>query len=227
MAVRRCRSIRRPFETKQVWYASKDGTRVPMFVTHREGLALDGRRPTLLYGYGGFNVSLLPGFNAVRGLVARAGGRLRRGQPARRRRVRRGVAPRGDAREEAERLRRLHRRRRMADRRPLHGPRAPGHPRRRATAGCWWAPRFTQRPGAVPGRALRIPRPGHGRLPPLREQQPARAARVRQRRAARAVQVPLRLLALPEGEAGHELSRRSSSPPATPTRACRRSRRAR
>ncbi|HEY7513169.1 MAG TPA: prolyl oligopeptidase family serine peptidase, partial [Vicinamibacteria bacterium] len=51
------------YETKQVWYASKDGTRVPMFVTHRKGLVLDGRRPTLLYGYGGFNVSLLPAFN--------------------------------------------------------------------------------------------------------------------------------------------------------------------
>jgi prolyl oligopeptidase len=51
------------FETRQAWYTSRDGTRVPMFVTHRRGLALDGRRPTLLTGYGGFNVSLLPGFN--------------------------------------------------------------------------------------------------------------------------------------------------------------------
>jgi prolyl oligopeptidase len=53
------------YETKQVWFASKDGTRVPMFVTHRKGLALDGKRPTLLYGYGGFNVSLLPTFGAL------------------------------------------------------------------------------------------------------------------------------------------------------------------
>jgi prolyl oligopeptidase len=51
------------FDTRQVWYSSRDGTRIPMFVTHRRGLALDGRRPTLLYGYGGFNVSLLPAFN--------------------------------------------------------------------------------------------------------------------------------------------------------------------
>ena len=53
------------YETRQVWYASKDGTRVPMFVTHRKDLALDGRRPTLLTGYGGFNVSILPGFSAT------------------------------------------------------------------------------------------------------------------------------------------------------------------
>lgn len=51
------------YETKQVFYNSKDGTKVPMFITHKKGLKLDGNNPTYLYGYGGFNVSMTPGFS--------------------------------------------------------------------------------------------------------------------------------------------------------------------
>lgn len=54
------------YETKQIFYTSRDGTRVPMFITHRKGLKLDGSNPTILYGYGGFNISLTPGFSAGR-----------------------------------------------------------------------------------------------------------------------------------------------------------------
>jgi prolyl oligopeptidase len=51
------------YETHQVFYASPDGTQIPMFITHKKGLELDGQNPTLLYGYGGFNVSLTPSFS--------------------------------------------------------------------------------------------------------------------------------------------------------------------
>ncbi len=54
------------FETKQVFFKSKDGTRVPMFITHKKGLKLDGNNPTILYGYGGFNISLTPRFSITR-----------------------------------------------------------------------------------------------------------------------------------------------------------------
>jgi prolyl oligopeptidase len=51
------------FETKQVFYASKDGTKIPMFIVHKKGLVLNGSNPTYLYGYGGFDVSLEPAFS--------------------------------------------------------------------------------------------------------------------------------------------------------------------
>jgi prolyl oligopeptidase len=54
------------YETKEVFYHSKDGTRVPMFLVYRKGLKLDGMNPTLLYGYGGFNLTNFPTFNALR-----------------------------------------------------------------------------------------------------------------------------------------------------------------
>lgn len=62
------------YEVKQVFYNSKDGTRVPMFIVHKKGLKLDGTNPTLLYGYGGFSVSLTPGFSVSRLIWLENGG---------------------------------------------------------------------------------------------------------------------------------------------------------
>ncbi len=62
------------YETKQVFFKSKDGTRVPMFVVHKKGLELDGDNPTLLYGYGGFAISLRPRFSVSNLLWMEMGG---------------------------------------------------------------------------------------------------------------------------------------------------------
>jgi prolyl oligopeptidase len=53
------------YETKQIFYTSKDGTRVPMFISHKKGLKLDGTNPTMLYGYGGFDASMTPSFSVA------------------------------------------------------------------------------------------------------------------------------------------------------------------
>ncbi len=62
------------YEVKQVFYNSKDGTRVPMFIVHKKGIKLDGNNPTLLYGYGGFNISQTPGFSVSRLVWMEMGG---------------------------------------------------------------------------------------------------------------------------------------------------------
>jgi prolyl oligopeptidase len=62
------------FESKQVFYTSKDGTKIPMIITYKKGLKLDGKNPTMLYGYGGFNVSLTPAFSIANAVWMENGG---------------------------------------------------------------------------------------------------------------------------------------------------------
>ncbi|OAB80287.1 prolyl oligopeptidase family serine peptidase [Cochleicola gelatinilyticus] len=62
------------YESKQVFYTSKDGTKVPMIITHKKGLKLDGKNPTILYGYGGFNISLTPSFSITNAVWMEQGG---------------------------------------------------------------------------------------------------------------------------------------------------------
>jgi prolyl oligopeptidase len=62
------------YETKQIFYKSKDGTKIPMYIVHKKDLKLDGNNPTLLYGYGGFNVSLKPTFSTANIILLENGG---------------------------------------------------------------------------------------------------------------------------------------------------------
>jgi prolyl oligopeptidase len=62
------------YVTKQVFYPSKDGTKIPMFIVYKKGTKLNGKNPTLLYGYGGFNIPLTPSFNASRMVLLENGG---------------------------------------------------------------------------------------------------------------------------------------------------------
>ena len=62
------------FESKQVFYTSKDGTKIPMIITYKKGIELNGKNPTMLYGYGGFNVSLTPSFSVANAVWMNNGG---------------------------------------------------------------------------------------------------------------------------------------------------------
>ncbi|MCL4124309.1 UNVERIFIED_CONTAM: hypothetical protein GTU68_066496 [Idotea baltica] len=62
------------YESHQVFYNSKDGTKVPMMITHKKGISLNGKNPTILYGYGGFNISLTPAFSITNAIWMEQGG---------------------------------------------------------------------------------------------------------------------------------------------------------
>ena len=62
------------YVSEQIFYSSKDGTKVPMIITHKKGIELNGKNPTILYGYGGFNIPLTPGFSVIRAVWLEQGG---------------------------------------------------------------------------------------------------------------------------------------------------------
>ena len=62
------------YESSQVFYNSKDGTKIPMIITHKKGIKLNGKNPTILYGYGGFNISLNPSFSITNAVWMEQGG---------------------------------------------------------------------------------------------------------------------------------------------------------
>ena len=154
-----------------LYATSKDGTRVPMFVVEKAGTVRDGDRPAVLYGYGGFNIAQTPAFSARTLLTVEHGGvwavALLRGGG----RVRRGLAPRRDARAKAERLRRSLRVRRGAVPGRGDAPRA-ARRRRRFERG----PARRRGRHAASGALPRRPEPRaarrHAPLPPLPHRAP-------------------------------------------------------
>lgn len=62
------------YETQQIFYSGKDGTRIPMFIVHKKGIEMNGNNPVLLYGYGGFNISITPGFRVENTVFLERGG---------------------------------------------------------------------------------------------------------------------------------------------------------
>jgi prolyl oligopeptidase len=154
------------FEVERVMVTSRDGTRLPLFLAHRKGVKRDGAQAALLTGYGGFDHSMLPGWTPSAIPFLEAGGTYALAVLRGLRRIRRGLAPRRHARPQTERVRRLRRCGRMADREPRHQRRAArdlGPVERRPAGGC----RADAAAGAVSRGRVRGPAARHAPLSSL------------------------------------------------------------
>ena len=180
------------YTTEQLFFESSDGEHVPMFVSHRRGLRLDGSNPCYLYGYGGFQINITPAFKPehILFMEQRRGGER---QPARRFGIRRAVAQGWYARPQAAGLRRFHRGGRIPHHREVYLARKAGHRRRleRRIAG-------GRLRSAAPRPVRRLPacgrRDGHVALPPFHHRL-GLGDRIRYERRCGAVPHALRLLA--------------------------------
>ncbi len=177
-------------DSVEVKAKSADGTMVPLSIVFQKGLARDGSHPAYLAGYGAYGITYDPAFIPTGPRVARARWRPGDRPRARRRRVRRGLAPRRNARDQAAHDRRLHRLRRVPRRKQVHRACAPGRTRARAPAESPSAARSPEPPGTF--RRGADPRRGLGLAPLGDDGVGARQhPRVRDREDRRGVQGPL------------------------------------
>ena len=192
------------YVVEQKFYTSKDGTRVPMFITRPKALRLDGQNPVLLYGYGGFDVSLTPSFSTTRAAWLEMGGvyvvaNLRGGGE-----YGQGLVQGRHEAAEAERVRRFHRGGGVPDRQPIHLAGEAGDPgwiqRRAAGRGGDDAATGTLRGGLAGGGGA-----GHAAIPSVHDR-PGVVQRLRAVREPGRVHGPVRVLAPAQYGAGHRVS---------------------
>ena len=206
---------------------SKDGTRVPVNIVHRKDMKLDGSNPTLLYGYGGYGISMSPCFSPLTAAVARLRRRLRGGQRARRRRVRRAVASRGQPHAASRTCSTISQRRcEMLIEQQVHAAPSELAIMGGSNGGLTMGATLMQHPqldarGGERSRHLR-----HAALGAATQRR-VQHDRIRLGEGSRAVPGALRLLAVAARHATASRIRRCCSPPATTTAAWRRTNRAR
>ena len=153
-----------PYDLKQVFYPSKDGTKIPMFIVGKRDVKLNGNNPTILYGYGGFDITITPRFNPMLPVWLELGGGLCRRQSAGWRHLRRGLARGRDAWPQAECIRRFAWGAKYLIAEKLHRPRRLGI-QGYSNGGLLVGASITQHPELFGAGLCRRRRPGYAPLP--------------------------------------------------------------